>query len=126
MPAWEVTVQIKKDGVDIAGFPFRRTIETAEGSDYNVVKAGGDGAGVYSPFPGLIVGSALQLFVASNDQPVNLIVGALAAKDGIISVLAGGLVLLFNVNEAAAAGDQVEINNVPANPANLKGAWASS
>ena len=126
MPAFEVTVAIKKDGVDLAGFPYRRTIETAEGTDFNVTKAGSDGAGVYSAFPGLIVGKAVQLFVASSDQAINLIPGALAAKDGILALLAGGLILLINVNEAAGAGDQIEINNLGTPVANIKGAWGST
>lgn len=126
MPAWEVIVQIRKDGVDLAGFPYRRTIETNEGSDFNVTKAGGDVAGAYSNFPGLISGSALRLFIASTDQPVSLILGAVAAKDGIISLLAGGLVLVVNGNENAPAGAQVQINNVPANTANLKGGWGAT
>lgn len=121
MPGWEIIIQVKKDGVDLAGFPFRRTIETNEGSDFNIVKANGDSVPV--PFPGLISGTALQLFVASSDQPVTLVPGGLVAADGKIVMLAGGLVLMFNVNEQAGSGDQVEIQNAGSTAANLKGAW---
>jgi hypothetical protein len=129
MPAYEVIVQIRKDGLDLAGFPYRRTIETVEGSDYNVVKKGGDAGGVYSAFPGLISTSALQFLVVSSDQAVNLIPGGVALKDGIIQLLAGGLLLLLNVTAAAAAGAQLEINNPGASPAfdaNIKGAWGGA
>ena len=124
MPTFEVIVQIKKDGVDLAGFPFRRVITTAEGSDFNVVKAAGDVTP--QPFPGLIAGSALQFFVASTDQPVDLIPGAVVAGDGIISLQGGGLVLIFQSDEDAPTGDQIQIENSGTQPANLKGAWASS
>jgi hypothetical protein len=125
MPAFEVTIQIKKDGVDLAGFPFRRTIETNEGSDFNVVKAGGDTAGVYVGFPGLIA-DTLQLFVAAPDQNINLKLSALADADGVAALLAGGLFLMLNVNQNPGDAKQVEINNVGANPANVKGAWGGS
>lgn len=124
MPGWEIIISVKKDGVDLAGFPFRRTLETNEGSDFNVVKQNGDVSPV--PFPGLIAGSALQIFVASTDQPVTLVPGGAAGGDGKIVLLAGGLVLMFNVNEQAGSGDQIEIQNASANPANLKGAWAGA
>jgi hypothetical protein len=125
MPAFEVIVQIKKDGVDLAGFPFRRTLETNEGSDFNVVKAGGDGAGVYIGFPGL-VSDTLQLFVAGTDQNINLKLSALADADGILALLAGGLFLFLNGNQNPGDAKQVEVNNVGVNPANIKGAWGGS
>lgn len=126
MPAWEVIVQIRKDGVDLAGFPYRRTVETAEGDDFNAIKSGSDSVGVYTGFPGLISGSNVILFAASTDQPVLLKPGALADADGIISVLAGGLVLLFGVVQNTGDAKQIQINNVPANTANLKGAWGGT
>ena len=124
MPAFEIIIQVIKDGVNLAGFPFRRTLETNEGSDFNIVKANGDVAPV--AFPGLIAGSALQLFVASSDQPVTFVPGGTVGADGKIVMGAGGLLLLFNTNEQAASGEQMEIENAGANPANLKGAWGSS
>ena len=124
MPAFEIIVQCKKDGVDLAGFPFRRTIETNEGSDFNVVKASGDVTG--QPFPGLIVGTTLQLFVASTDQPVTFIPGGSAGGDGKINLLAGGLLVLLNANQNAGSGDQVEIINSGTQSANLKGAWGGT
>lgn len=125
MPAWEVIVQIRKDGVDLAGFPYRRTIETNEGSDFNVIKAGGDSAGVFVGFPGLLA-DTLQLFVAAPDQNINLKLSALTDADGIAALLAGGLFLMLNTNQNTGDAEQVEINNVGANPANVKGAWAGS
>lgn len=124
MPAFEIIISCRKDGVDLAGFPFRRTIETNEGSDFNVVKANGDVSG--QPFPGLISGSAIQLFVTSTDQPVALIVGGSAPGDGILNLLAGGLFVFLNGNQAASGGNQVEIKNAGTSSANLKGAWGGT
>ena len=125
MPAFEVIIQLKKDGVDLAGFPFRRTIETNEGSDFNIVKAGSDAGGAYVGFPGL-VSDTLQLFVAAPDQNINLKVSALADADGILALLAGGLFLLLNCNQNPGDTNQVEINNTGATAANVKGAWGGS
>jgi hypothetical protein len=124
MPAFEVIIQVIKDGVNVAGFPFRRTIETNEGSDFNIVKSGSDGSPV--AFPGLIVGSTLQLFVASSDQPVTFVPGGAAPGDGKIIMGAGGLLLMFNTNEAAASGDQMEIQNAGTPSANIKGVWGGA
>lgn len=121
MPAFEVTIQVKKDGVDLAGFPFRRTIETNEGSDYNSVKAGGDVALTFTPFPN--ISTPLQLIVVAPDQPIDLKVAGLAAADGVIQLLAGGVFLLLNCNQnPAASAPPLLICNSGANPANLKGA----
>jgi hypothetical protein len=122
MPSFEVIIQCRKDGVDLAGFPFRRTIETNEGSDFNVIKADGDVSG--QPFPGLISGSTLQLFVVSTDQPVAFIPGGAASGDGIINLLAGGLFLLLNSNETGT--NQIEIKNAGTQTANCKGAWGGT
>lgn len=124
MPAFEIIVQCRKDGVDLAGFPFRRTLETNEGSDFNVVKADGDVSG--QPFPGLISGSTLQVFVVSTDQPVTFIPGGAAGGDGKIILGAGGLFLLLNAAQAASSGEQIEIENAGSQPANCKGAWGGS
>ena len=124
MPAFEIIISCRKDGVDLAGFPFRRTIETNEGSDFNVIKADGDVTG--QPFPGLISGSTLQLFVASTDQPVTLIPGGAVAGDGKIVLLAGGLCVFLNTSQVASGGDQVEIINAGTQSANLKGAWGGT
>ncbi len=122
MPSWEVVVQIKKDGVDLAGFPYRRTIETAEGADFNLVKVGGDGPLVFSPLSN--INSPLQLIVVSSDQAIALQTAGFTAADGIISLLAGGLVIIVNVNQApAGASPPLLICNSGADPANLKGAW---
>lgn len=124
MPSYEIIVQVLKDGTNIGGFPFRRTLETAEGSEFNVIENAGDVTA--QPFPGLIQSTNLQLFVASTDQPVTLVPGGAAGGDGQIELLAGGLVLLFNVSQAAPSGQTMEVENSGAQVANLKGAWGSS
>ena len=106
------------------GFLFAERIETNEGSDFNVVKANGDVSG--QPFPGLISGSTLQVFVVSTDQPVTFIPGGAAGGDGKIILGAGGLFLLLNAAEAASAGDQIEILNAGSQTANCKGAWGGT
>ena len=124
MPSYELVVQVLKDGLNIGGFPFRRTLEVNEGSEFNIVKSGSDVTP--QPFPGLIAATNLQLFVASSDQPVTLVPGGSAAGDGEIELLAGGLVLLFNVSQGAPAGNTIQIENDGATAANVKGAWGSS
>ncbi len=124
MPSYEVIIQVLRDGQNIGGFPFRRTLETIEGSEFNISKNNGDVTP--QPFPGLISSTNLQLFVASTDQPVTLVPGGVVAGDGLIELLAGGLVLLFNVSQGAPSGDTMEIENSGAQAANVKGAWGSS
>lgn len=124
MPAYEIIIQVLKDGVNIGGFPFRRTLETNEGTEYNVVKADGDVTP--QPFPTLVSGQTLQLFVASSDEPVTFVAGGVTAADGLIQMLAGGLLLMFNVNQNAAAGTQVQVENSGSSSANIKGAWGGN
>jgi hypothetical protein len=121
MPAFEVIVQVLKDGVNLSGFPFRRTIETNEGSDYNSVKIGGDTPLTFTAFPN--VSSPLQLVVVAPDQAIQLKVAGLSTADGIIQLLAGGLFLLLDCNQTPAANaPPLLICNSGVNTVNLKGA----
>jgi len=84
-------------------------------------KAGGDGAGVYTEIPTVNEIPALNAFILTSDQPINLKFASVSAADGVIALKNNSLVAIINGNIAAGANLNATINNTGANPANLGG-----
>jgi len=100
MPAYELTVQLRKDGRVVAGFPISRRLEVTKGQSFDYTLA--DSSGFVS-IPKSQITSA-QVVVLTADQDLTLRLGTGAAGDG--SLQNASVVVLFDISEA-----DIELDN---------------
>ncbi len=115
MPVYEVTVQIKKDGEPVSGFPVTRRLETAEGQSFDHEKVSGGG------YVALPTGEMdeLNLFLVRADQQVTIRLDG--QTDAGIVLNAGGLLLIVDADIDAGDSTNATVDNSSGSTANIKG-----
>ena|ERR1700687_3807450 len=124
MPFLSVTLLIDSDtGAEPQQiFEYRARIFVNQAQLLNIQKAGGDTVGVYSALPSIEQSPALNVLCLAVDNPLLVKLASVAPADGIISLKAGGLLLVIQGSLAAGIASNVLVNNVPANAVTITGA----
>jgi hypothetical protein len=124
MPSIEVTVQIKKDGQPLPGFPLTRRVEAPDVQTFEYEKQT-DGVDTFEPANvGLEVGPAKVLIVQSERQVTLRLVGQ---SDKGIVLQAGGALIILGCSLAPESGDPlVSINNESTFTSRVRGVVAGT
>ena len=101
----DITIIIKRNGVDVPNFPYRRRLVVDEVQSFSYERATGGG---YVSLP-VDQMDTLQALVVSADQATTI---RLAAQtDTGIALNAGGLLLVVDAAIAAAAATNAKLDN---------------
>ncbi len=124
MPYLSVTVLIDSDtGAEPNQiFEYRARVFVNQSQLINIQKAGSDGVGVYTALPSIEQSPAINVLAMAVDGPLLMKLASVAPADGIVSLKAGGLLLLIDSSLAAGLTSNVLVNNVPATPVTITGA----
>lgn len=119
MPEVKLTLLLEQDGRALPGFPYiRRQVVNEFQGPLEVIKAGGDVS--FVAIPGVTVIPALNTFVLTTDQAYSLKFGGVGSGDGVVPLLAQGLIVIVGANIASGAATNALGENAGANPANLR------
>ncbi len=124
MPYLSVTVLIDSDtGAEPNQiFEYRARVFVNQSQLINIQKAGSDGVGVYTALPSIEQSPAINVLAMAVDGPLLLKLASVAPADGIVSLKAGGLLLLIDSSLAAGIANNVLVNNVPTSAVTITGA----
>jgi hypothetical protein len=76
------------------------------------MKAGGDTPGTFTALPSIEQSAIINGLVLAVDNPLLVKIASVAPADGIISLKAGGLLMILDGSIAAGATTNVLVNNV--------------
>jgi hypothetical protein len=116
----EVTVSIKLNGWEIAGFPYRRRILVDEAQQFSYEVATGGG---YGTLPTTQI-AALSLLALTADQAITARLDG--QSDAGVALNAGGLLLLIDSNVDAGASTNATVDNSSGSTAVVKGLGAGT
>ena len=115
MPSFELTVILKRNGVDLPGFPVNRRIETDEDASFQHEEATGGG------FVALPTGEMdeINFLALKTDQQITVRLDG--QSDAGIILNAGGLLLIVDADIDAGASTNATISNGSGSTVNVKG-----
>lgn len=126
MPTLEVTVQVKIDGMPVAGFPLSRRVSADESQSFavEIPVHGSTGEGTIIPLNFL---DSVQSLVLTTDRTITVALnGGLPSQGfGCPTVSAGGLLIILN-GELGNGSSANSINNLSGATANIRGIGAGT
>lgn len=117
----EVTVSVKLNGYEIAGFPYRKRLLVDEAQQFSYEKATGGG---YETLPTTQIASLAALILSSPDQALTVRLDG--QSDAGIVLNAGGLVLVVDGTLDAGASTNATIDNSSGSTALVQGLGAGT
>lgn len=112
---YQVTVDIKKDGVREAGFPMIKSVTVTESKGKQVIQRA-DASGTYTELP-LQELAAVNVLLVTADQAFALRFNDQSDSD--LPVNADGLVLLIDAAIPSGASNKVALENASGSTANV-------
>lgn len=116
----DVTVTVKLNGKDIAGFPYQKRLTVDEVQQFAYEKATGGG---YAAVPTNQL-DTIQAFIFTADQAVTLRLDG--QSDAGIVLTAGGLVLIMDATLDASSTTNATLDNSSGSTANITGLGAGT
>lgn len=112
MPTLEITVQVKQDGVQVAGFPYTRrvTVDEVQAGVVEVPQHADFSSGNLLPLNYI---DTVQTVILTSDRQVSVTFdgSSFVSGNGFPNVVAGGLVIIIGSDLGVGSTGAVNINN---------------
>ena len=118
MSTLTATITLKRDGVELPGFPVTRTISYDEAQIFAYDKADDGNSTTFSTLPTTQIDAIKGLYITAN-QAVTLRLDA--QSDAGVALDAGGVLLVLNGTIDAGASTNATLNNNSGSTALVKG-----
>jgi len=124
MSSLEITIQVKRDGIQLDGFPIIRRLEVDELQGFAYEEANDGDDTTFSALPASQL-DTIQVLVVKSDQQITLRLDG--QSDAGIVLNAGGLLALIDATiDAGAGASNASVNNNSGSTANVEGVAAGT